>query len=263
MSLLNVLLVNQFITFTLILSRVSGLVLVAPIFGSQTVPLRIRALFSVALAMTVFPTFLGQGPGYPGNTLNYLILIAGEILVGLTLGLGVQILFTGIQVAGQVIGQLSGMALADVFDPSLGSSNPVFTQVLYYVTMAVFVIIGGHRVLMASMLDTFAVMPPGVAAIPAPMVESLVTALAQSFLIGIRAAAPAMTALLLTTFILGLVSRTLPQLNIIAVGFGLNSMVTQAALLLSIGGAAWVFQGEVEPLLDNIQQSLLEASVVR
>jgi flagellar biosynthetic protein FliR len=263
MSPLNTLLVNEFITFTLVLSRVSGLVMVAPIFGSTTIPLRVRALLSVALSLVVLPTFVGQGPPYPGTTLNYLVLIGGEVLVGLTLGLGVQILFAGIQVAGQIIGQLSGMALADVFDPAFNASSPIFTQILYYVTIAVFVIIGGHRVLMAALLDTFEVMPPGVANISAPMVEALVTALAQSFVVGIRAAAPVMTALLLTTFVLGLVSRTLPQLNILAVGFGLNSLVTQAALLLSLGGAVWVFQDQVEPMLDTLQQALLKGAVVK
>ncbi len=80
-------------------------------------------------------------------------------MIGLVLGLGIKILLAGIQLAGQIISQLSGLALADVFQPNLGTTVPVFSQLLLYVTLAVFVVLGGHRMVMAALLDTFAVLP--------------------------------------------------------------------------------------------------------
>jgi flagellar biosynthetic protein FliR len=257
MSLLESFLLNQFLLFTLILARVSGLVMIAPIFGGPPVPMQIRALLAVALSLLMTTAYSTTAPADPGTLLNYLVQIGGEALVGVALGLGVLILLAGVHVAGQIISQLSGMSLADVYSPDFDEQTPLFSQMFFYLTMAIFVLIGGHRLVMAALLDTLGAIPPGSGVPTDSLVEALTTVLSQSFLVGIRAAAPAMTALLLSTLVLGLVSRTLPQLNIIAVGFGLNSLITLGALFLSIGGIAWAFQDQVVPMLDLLQQSLV------
>jgi flagellar biosynthetic protein FliR len=250
MSFLHQIFLNQFLIFTLVLTRISGLVMTAPIFGSSEVPARVRAFLAVALAVVIAPLESNVAVEYPGNLLNYLVFIGAEALVGVTLGLGVNLVFAGVQVAGQIIGQLSGMQLADVFNPGFDTSVPVISQIMFYVTLAVFVTIGGHRKVLEALLDTYQWLPPGTAGIPKSLTETLTTLLAQSFTLGIRAAAPAMTALLLATLLLGLASRTLPQLNVMALGFGLNSLVTLFTLALSLSAVAWIFQEQVEPMLD-------------
>src|SRR4051812_24105012 len=117
MSPLEALLVRQFVTFTLVLARVSGLVLVAPVFGSESLPARVRALLAVAIALLATPALTSGAPGDPGTLVNYLVWIGGELLLGLALGLGVLIVFSGLALVGQLIGHTSGMALADVFNP--------------------------------------------------------------------------------------------------------------------------------------------------
>jgi len=256
--MLTALLVHHFLVFTLVLARVSGLVMTAPIFASQSAPMQVRALLSVAIALLVTPSYLGLPIDAPQTLVDYLIYATSELLIGLLLGLGIQILFAGVQVAGQIISQLSGMSLADVFNPALETEVPLVAQVLSYVTMAVFVLIDGHRVVMAALLDTFHVIPPGQGMIGDSVLATLITIVGQSFSVGVRAAAPAMTALLLATLVLGLVSRTLPQLNVLLVGFSLNAILTQGILLLSLGGVAWVFQDYVTPTLQSIEQALIQ-----
>ena len=258
MSLLQSYLLHHFMIFTLVLARVSGLVMTAPVYGSASVPMRIRALLAVAISLILLPTTLGASFPDPGNLMNYAIFLGGEIAVGLCLGLGITILFGGIQVAGKVMGQLSGMSLADVFDPAFNNTSPVFSQLLYYLALAVFMLINGHRLVMAALLDTFVAIPPGQGGVAANVFDALVTVLTQSFIVGLRAAAPAMTALLLATLIMGLLSRTLPQLNILSFGFGLNALLLQAALLFSLGGVAWAFGDAVEPTLQLLQDALIE-----
>ena len=84
------------------------------------------------------------------------------------------------------------------------------------------------------------------------IVEAFTVLLIQSFSLGIRAAVPVVTAVLLSTLVMGLISRTLPQLNIMMVGFGMNSMLTYAILSTTLGAAVWVFQGHIEPLVELI-----------
>ncbi len=246
----------QFLTFTLVLVRVGALVMLAPIFGSSSVPVRVRIVLALALAALVAPLELQKSTARPDALADYLVLAGAEALIGLTLGLGVLLLFSSMHVAGQTISQMSGMQLAEVFDPGFETSTPLFSQLLSFVTLAVFVIIGGHRRVIEALLDTFAWLPAGQGGFSRSVFEAMTSLLAQSFALGIRAAAPAMVALLLATLILGLVSRTLPQLNVIVLGFGFNAAASMAVIGVSLGAAAWVFQDQLEPFLETILRAL-------
>jgi flagellar biosynthetic protein FliR len=153
--------------------------------------------------------------------------------------------------AGQIVSQLSGLSLADVFNPGFEEDVSIFSQLYYFLTLAVVVAVGGHRIVTEALLDTFAASPPGHAMIGDGYVEVLVSIVTQSFALGIRAAAPLLVALLLSNVILGLISRTLPQINVIAVGFSVNAILALGMLFLSIGAAAWTFQ---EPTIAVLQQ---------
>ncbi len=241
-----------FILFTLVLARVAGLMLTAPVFGTAAVPIRIRALLAIGLAVLIVPTQWHAAVQRPDNLVYYGLLLGGEAMIGACLGLGVLILIHGMTLAGEMIGQASGLAIADVFDPMLNESVPLFSRLLFLVGVAVFLCLGGHRMVMAGLLDTFRAIPPGSGGVDGSLGNVFVTLVGQSFALGVRAAAPAVTALLLATLILGLVGRTLPQANILSVGFGLNAMLAFAALGLTLGVAAWAFQDQIEPAMETI-----------
>lgn len=247
---------GKFILFTLVLTRVSGICMVAPVYGSDEVPRQIRALFAASMAFLIMPSQWHVNVVYPGSIFNYLAFVGSELLIGLSLGLGVHILFTGIQLAGQVIGRVSGLMLADVIDPTSGASVSVFSRVYYLVAIAVFVCIGGHRLLIMGLLDTFEAIPPGTAEVQASLGETFTTILSQSFQFGFRAGAPVVTAVLISTVVLGLIARTMPQLNILAVGFGMNSMLSLGIMGFSIGTAVFVFQDQVEPTIRMVLRTL-------
>jgi len=257
MSWLIQLYLNQFFLFTLILARLGGLVMTAPIYGTQEIPPQIRGFLAVALALLITPMQSAAGFVPPTDLVEMTIQIAGELLTGIALGVGLLVLFSGIQVTGQIIGQMSGLSLADVFNPTLDSEVPIFSQLLYLVTLAAFAILGGHRQVLDGLLGTFAKIPPGHVGAADTIAMTVVQLLTQSFVLGIRAAAPAMIALMLATLVLGFVGRTLPQLNLMAFGFSLNVLVTFGTFVISLAGMVWLFTEQVEPtlqmLLENIQ----------
>jgi flagellar biosynthetic protein FliR len=125
--------------------------------------------------------------------------------------------------------------------------------------MAVFLCIGGHRMVMAGLLDTFHAIPPGGAGLPDSVQQTCEVLLAESFSLGVQAAAPVVTALLLATLVVGLVGRTLPQLNLMALGFSLYALVMFGVLIISLGGIIWVFQDQVEPILNMMLETLRAA----
>jgi flagellar biosynthetic protein FliR len=250
MAPLEFLLVSRFVIFTLVLGRLGGMIVIAPIFGTLTMPRQVRAFLAVAIALLVTPVYLNTSLPPVTDLAAYGRLMANEIAIGLLLGLGVTIMFSGIQVAGQIVSQMSGLSLADVFDPGFDDNVSMFTQLFHFLTMAVFVAIGGHRLMLEAVLQTFAWAPPGHADLGDTYVDVLTGLMTQSFALGINAAAPLLIALFLSTIVLGLIGRTLPQINIIAVGFGINSFLTLAMTLLSLGAVAWTFQ---EPTIESLR----------
>jgi flagellar biosynthesis protein FliR len=109
----------KFILFTLVLARVAGLTLTAPIYGANDVPLRVRGLLAAALALVIVPSQWHAAIEYPGSAIHFLVLLGSEALIGACLGLGVLILIHSMTLAGEMVGQASGLSLADAFDPAL------------------------------------------------------------------------------------------------------------------------------------------------
>ncbi|MEX0587116.1 MAG: flagellar biosynthetic protein FliR [Pirellulales bacterium] len=247
----------------LVLARVTGLVMSAPILGMQEAPMRIRGLFALALTLLVLPSQWNTPVENPKTLFDMSVLIGQEALVGLALGLGLMVLLGGIQVAGQLIGQISGMSLAEIFNPAFEDNVPFFSQLLFLVTVAVFLGIGGHRQIVSALMDTFVAVPLATGGLGDSIAHTMTTLVAQSFTLGVRAAAPVVTALLLATIVMGLLSRTLPQLNLMVLGFGINALVGIGATALTLGAMAWVFQGQVDVVLETITDGIANSGGVR
>jgi flagellar biosynthetic protein FliR len=136
----------------------------------------------------------------------------------------------------------------------LDHGGPVFSHLLHVVALAIFVIVGGHRQALSAVLDTFSWLPPGAGGVSASLCETVLSLMSHAFALSVRASAAAMTALLISTLILGLIGRTLPQLQIMTLGLGLSWLVTLVALALSLGTAAWIFQEQIKPVLGRLLQ---------
>ena len=113
---------------------------------------------------------------------------------------------------------------------------------------------GGHREVMDALLGSFEWMPPGSGHLPSDLSAALSAVASHSFETGIRASAPVMVSLLLAILIIALISRTLPQLNSLAIGLNLNALIAPAILAFSLGSAAWVFQQEATGIVEHITQ---------
>jgi flagellar biosynthetic protein FliR len=243
------------LTIVLVLARVMPLVLLAPLFGLSGVPQRTRWALGLAIAVLIAPVELTAVVGSQ-TAGSFATLLGGEALVGVTLGLGVALMFAAMQVAGQLISHMSGLQLAEVFDAGFETSVPVFSQFLTYFALALFLTLGGHRQVLEALLDTFRWLPPGRAVAPRSVFEATTALLTQSFVLGIRTAAPVAVSLLLATLVLGLANRALPQLNLLSLGFGANAILATLVLGISLGAIAWLLEDQLEMFLDITLRSL-------
>lgn len=246
----------QLVALGIVLARTLPLAMVAPLIGPFALGVRVRLTLGLALALVIAPVASAHSQTPPDSIARFLIVAGGEALVGLTLGLGIRILFGAMHAAGEIVAHMSGMQLAEVFSPGTGASVPVFSQLLFLVTTAAFLAIGGHRLTVEALLDTCAWLPPGQSTQAGSLLGAATALLAHSFALGVRIAAPALVALLLAALVMGLLSRALPQLNVMTLGFGINSAVALVALAISLSGACWILETELETALQTLLRAL-------
>lgn len=222
--------------FALVLARVSGLMIVAPVLGSNVIPIRLRAAVAFTLSLMIFPIVLPTiGSELPLATA--VVGMIGELLIGVVLGLGMSMLFVAMEFAGLMIAQQAGLAIAEVFDPVLQTSTTPLGQLYFMSALFVFLFAGGLRAMVQGLLDSFGSLPLLTFSVNDSVVDVLSDLLMGSMVLALRLAGPAITALLLTSVAMGLISRTMPQLNILAVGFSIRivaALLIVAATLASI-----------------------------
>jgi flagellar biosynthetic protein FliR len=252
MGLLLQMYLQQFLVFVLVLTRIGTLVFTLPSISGSGVPMQVRALLAVTIALLVTPLQWGHEVPEPANLAHLTSMLAKEGMLGLALGATMNLLLAGMQLAGQVIGQVSGFSLADVLDPTFDESISIFAQLLETVAVSIFFIVGGHRLLIDALISSFTWMPPGQGDLPSDLPEALTDIAGRSFEVALRAAAPVMVSLLLATLIVAVISRTLPQLNSLALGMNLNALVVLGSLAVCIGSAMWVFEAELVPSIQQI-----------
>ncbi|MCI0358987.1 MAG: flagellar biosynthetic protein FliR [Planctomycetaceae bacterium] len=245
---------DQFLIFILVLARVGSLLLTLPVLGTASVPMQVRALLAVAISLVIAPLHFGVAVPAPDNLPAWALLLAKEAVLGLALGLAVMVLLSGMQLAGQVISQMSGLSLAEVAHPNLETSVPIFSHVLEMLALAIFFLVGGHRQVFEALLGSFAWMPPGQGEFPDSLLATMTAVAGHSFDIGLRASAPVMVAMLLATLVVALISRSIPQLGAVAVGLNFNALIVLAAFALCLGSAGWVFQEQVGRVIEEVRE---------
>ncbi|TWU00316.1 flagellar biosynthesis protein FliR [Botrimarina colliarenosi] len=247
------------VTFALILARVGAVVATAPVLSDKSMPLRLKVLMAVAMAGLVTPMTLETmtTPLPTATTFIELGALAGkEVVVGLALGLGLMVVLSGVQLTGQIVGQMSGMALAEGADPVFGDTASVFGQIYYLVVSAVFVAAGGLNQLIDGLLETLRLAPPGSGFEIDDIAMGFIGLLGVGFELGVRTSAPLLLALFLATLVLGLISRTLPQINTMVVGFGINAMLTLGVMMASMGAVAYAYQGPLTSAITSLADSV-------
>jgi flagellar biosynthetic protein FliR len=251
---------RQVETFLLILTRVTTLFLVAPVFGSRNLPLQIKVAFSLAVSLLLlFATAPITLERSSTSVFNLAGNVAGEFVVGLAISYSAYLLFAGIQMAGQIIDIQMGFGLVNVIDPQSNTQVSILGQFYYLLSILVFLALDGHHVLLRAVGDSFHLVPVaglpwiGHAAAAGPVISEFFTRL---FVIAFQIAAPAVATLFLTTLAMGILSRTVPQMNVFIVGLPLSVLVGLFITFFSIELLGTVLHGVVSTLAQSITQLL-------
>lgn len=226
--------------WVLVLFRLAGIFLFAPVLGSAAIPARVKVFLAVGLSFCVYPMLLGRhaepllaGDVFSGRWVIWSlpIMIAAEALIGLVIGFAAGLPLMGMQMAGQVSDQQMGMGIGGIFNPDMDEELGVLGQFYYLMAMMLFVIMGGHRVLLATLVGSFESVPLGGFRIDRSVVELLLGLMGTAFELALRVSAPLLCLVFLETVALGFIARTVPQLNILSVGFALRILIGVTVLI--------------------------------
>ena len=218
-------------------------------------PARVKIGLALILSIGLWPV-LPQDFAAPLTIAGITVSVLAEMLLGLTIGLVVTIIFTGLQLAGLAISQQMGISIADVFNPDFNESSDALGMLYYWVGLMMFLAIGGHRMLVGSLLDSFRAIPLGGFSVGDKAMGLVSGAMTASFLMAFKVSLPAVLALFLTSVAMGLIGRTVPQLNIMTAGFALRTTLGMLLIAATMLAVMRVFLGTIEQSMLQLNSAI-------
>lgn len=234
-------LLNLVPTFVLVFFRLAGMMLFAPLFGSSRIPRRVRALLVLVLAMGVTPGV--PRAMLPDSTWLLAAAIGGEMAFGLAMGMALSLVFIAAQWAGEMIGQQMGLNLSEVFDPQFGSSGSVLGELYFMLTLVVFLLIDGHHAMLQGVRDSFDTLPLLSVGVDRELFGTVTGLLSGATVLAIRLAAPMLVTMLIVDLVLGLIGKTMPQMNVMSAGLTLRSVVGMVIVIVGLSLTSSVIRG--------------------
>jgi len=200
------------------------MVMTAPVFGARTVPVRIRLGLSFAIALVLLPG-LSKGPAIEVFSVDSILIIAQQILIGVVMGFTLQMVLSAVITGGQVVAMQMGLGFAAMVDPQNGVQTPVLSQFYVIMVVLIYLSLNGHLVLFEVLRDSFVTIPVSTAGLVPDNFWQIISWASQIFSGAVGIALPAIASLLVVNFAFGIMTRAAPQLNIFAIGFPITMML--------------------------------------
>ena len=221
--------------YLLLLTRISGIFVMSPFFGSLNIPMQVRVGAAFAFSLLLFPVVDAHEIVYaPESMIAYAAVVLAEFFVGWLIGFVAYISFAAITMAGKIMDLQVGFAIVNVMDPTSGQQMPLIGSFLYNLGLIVFVVTNGHHMLVTALAESFRVVPILAMHLDVSLASLIAQFTTGIFVIGMKIAMPVTFSILLTNVGLGILARTMPQLNIFVVGLPMHIMIGLAVLALTI-----------------------------
>jgi len=228
------LLLNGLEVFLLVFVRMTGLFVIAPIFGRRNIPTYLKIGFSFFIALILINTTAITGYDSNLSTIAYVLAVIKEFIVGISIGFIAYLSFTAIYIAGEVIDMQIGFGIVNVLDPVSNIQIPVTSNFYFIISMLILFAMNGHQMIIKALFDSFETLPLAGAVFDASLAEGLINVFSTVFATGFKIAAPIVSAIFLADIALGIVSKMVPQLNIFVIGMPLKILLGIVVLIITI-----------------------------
>lgn len=207
--------INSFFVFALVLIRVSGLCVVAPVIGGSQIPIQIRTLFALSLALVIFP-MMKNAPelSVPVTFIGLALVVFKELVLGMFIGFFVSVIFLGFEMGGRFVSVHMGMSMARMLDPFSGKQSSVIGQLFGLLTMTAFVLIDGHHMMLKAVMYSFENIPLSGVVFTSELLSETIKSMNIVIYTALKIAMPMMGALFAINMLFGFIARLVPKMNV-------------------------------------------------
>lgn len=243
--------------FLVILARMAAMVGSLPIFTSSRAAIRIRLGVAVAISLLLFPVLDFSLSQQEMTSVGFGLIILQQALLGLLLGFVVQLIFFAVQFGATIVGYQMGFAAAEILDPQYQQQVPLLSQFQNAIAILIFLALDVHHIIFRVIVRSYKLLPPGDMNITGNAVPYIVAMTGEMFVLGIQLVIPVLMVLMLSMFILGIMSRVFSQLQVFMLSFPINISLALIIIGLSMQMVVFIlgreFQGLQERLLYILQ----------
>jgi flagellar biosynthesis protein FliR len=234
------------------LTRVLGVIAASPIFSHTAIPYQVKLGLGIMLTLIIVPT-LPPLPHFEIFSFQGLLILVQQLIIGLAIGFSMRLVFSAVEIAGQLVGMSMGLGFASFYDPQSQGQSTAVNQFLVLLSMLIFLSLDGHLLIVTAVANSFVTMP---IAIGGSGINPLKIAMwgGGIFNSGLMLALPAVTALLITNMALGILTKTAPQLNLFGIGFPITLSIGFVVLALSLPGMLKPIENFIEQGVINMMQ---------
>lgn len=219
--------------FLLILVRISGFMVAAPIFSLRNIPMRVKALLAIAIAVLLFHTVPYAEVEY-ATTIEYALVVISEMLAGVIMGFMANVAYYILAFAGQVIDQEIGFSMVNLYDPITSAQVTVTGNLYTYAVMLMLFVTNMHQYLIRALTDSFLVLPVGTVSLDSGIYLLMKRFMVDYFVLGFRIVLPVFASMLVVNTVLAVLARVAPQMNMFVIGLQLKVFVGLAVLVLMV-----------------------------
>lgn len=216
-----------------ILARMGGVLVFAPFLGNSAIPVRVKAGFALAVTILLFPVYTSGAPAIT-NPGAWAVVVGGETIIGLLIGLSATLVFEGMQLAGQIVGGQMGFSLVNIIDPQTQVDTPVMGAFQQTIGMLIFLQLDVHHSILRALARSLQFLPVGHFTLTFALTGQFLQAAGAIWIVGIRIAGPVLAATLLVDVALGFLAKASPSFPALVVGLSLKTIVGLVVLCSAI-----------------------------
>jgi len=245
---------NNAVIFILLFSRISGFFAFLPFFSHATISVNIKTAFALYITFLLFPIAVLSNNSIVID--NIMLLVMSEFMIGFLAGVFLNLIFASLSLAGGQIAMVMGFSMANVFDPVSGSNSPIISQMLTLIAIMILLAFDGHHLILIFLSKSIDSIQLGGFYPSHDILEYMITASSNLFKISIILAFPIIALSILSDIIFGMLMKTMPQFNLLVVGFPIKIFLSMLVMMAILGSIMQIFKNEFLKLFEYLRYLL-------
>jgi flagellar biosynthesis protein FliR len=230
----DAIIIEKLLGFVMVMTRISAFFLIAPIFGTPTIPTTIKVAATILLS--IFFSLINPpiAAAHQASAIQAMLLLGGEATYGLALGIIASILFATVKLAGRIVEGQMGLTMAEVLDPLSDEQGLPVATLLELVFTIAFLAANGHHLLLKILQKSFELFPAGTMPSITTLTGNISEATTMLLVAALQLSAPILATLLLLLVILAILAKVVPDMDIFFMSFPLNIAIGLVMLVIFV-----------------------------